>query len=282
VKVSSCSRFIGAIVLITGTLEAGAATARASSDGPRRCSNSSLNGTFGFVAGGLTLAGSPVPASLQGPFASSGIATFDGRGRLTLTATNSFNGIVQGPATVRATYEVMEDCTYTSQAENGVTFRAVIVNDGDELFILQTTPGVVISGTARKQRHQKERAAHPSLPGSRCDASTLRGTYGFLASGAAGPPTLPAALAGPLQGVGTVAFDERGGFTLVAVRSVNGNLDPEPQTLSGSYQWTSACAFQMTFDVGFTFTATIVDDGDELLFIETDPGTSLTVRARRQ
>jgi hypothetical protein len=38
----------------------------------------------------------------------------------------------------------------------------------------------------------------------------------------------------------------------------------------------------MAFDVGFTFNATIVDEGREIVFIETDPGTTLIVRAKRQ
>jgi hypothetical protein len=134
---------------------------------------------------------------------------FDGRGHVTLTATSSFNGIVQGPATVRGTYKVMEDCTYTSQLENAVTFRAVIVNDGDELLILQATPGVVISGTAKKRR-QQDRLKDLIQSASCCDASALRGRYGFLASG----------VAGPLKGVGrsrsTRAVDSRSSLSAVS------------------------------------------------------------------
>jgi hypothetical protein len=37
----------------------------------------------------------------------------------------------------------------------------------------------------------------------------------------------------------------------------------------------------LAFDVGFTFSATIVEGGEEIVFIETDPGTTLTVRAKR-
>jgi hypothetical protein len=114
------------------------------------CTNKSLQGTYGFTAQGVTLKGSPVPAPLQGPFASSGSATFDGQGNFTLTATSSFNGLVQGPTTVKGTYSVNKDCTYDSVAENGATFRSVIVNGGKEILILQTTPGVAIIGTAKK------------------------------------------------------------------------------------------------------------------------------------
>jgi hypothetical protein len=114
------------------------------------CTNSSLQGTYGFTAQGFTLKGAPLPAPLQGPFASSGSATFDGQGNFTLTATSSFNGLVQGPTTVKGTYSVNKDCTYDSMAENGATFRSVIVNGGKEILILQTTPGVAITGTAKR------------------------------------------------------------------------------------------------------------------------------------
>ena len=83
------------------------------------------------------------------------------------------------------------------------------------------------------------------------------------------------------MGVGTVRFDKRGAFTLTATRSVNGTLDPEPLTLTGTYVFAEGCTFRMFFDVGFNFTGAIVDGGQQLFFIETDPGTTLTVRARR-
>jgi hypothetical protein len=261
-----------------------ASSAEAQSGDRRRepaCTNASLRGTFGFTAQGVTLAGSPVPPPLQGAFASSGVSTFDGHGRFVLTATSSFNGILQGPATVNGTYDVNDDCTYTSIAENGVTFRAVIVSGGDELLILQTTPGVVISGTAQRQGRSWDRLTNILSRTPSCGTAAIRGTYGFLADGMAGPPTVPAELAGPLKGVGTVTFDRDGAFTLVATRSVNGTLDPEPLALTGTYTFVDRCSFRMAFDVGFTFSATIVDGGEEVLFIETDPGTTLTVRAKR-
>jgi hypothetical protein len=96
---------------------------------PKRCSNRTLRGDYGYTASGFTTAASPVPAPLQGAFASSGLATFDGQGGFKLTATSSFNGVIQGPVTVHGTYSVSDDCTYTSQADNGATFRSVIVDD---------------------------------------------------------------------------------------------------------------------------------------------------------
>ena len=33
---------------------------------------------------------------------------------------------------------------------------------------------------------------------------------------------------------------------------MNGTLDPEPLTLTGTYTFTGKCLFRMAFDVGFT------------------------------
>jgi hypothetical protein len=246
------------------------------------CTNASLKGDFGFTARGVTLVGSPVPAPLQGPFASAGTATFDGKGNFTLNSASSFNGIIQ-PTPAKGTYSVNRDCTYTSTSETGITFRAVIVNDGREIFILQTTPGVAISGIAQSQAR--------SLPGFedllaigkplRCNNALVNATYGFIAEGAAGPPTLPPDMAGPLTGVGTVAFNSNGTFQLTATRSVNGVIDPAPLVLNGTYSVNPDCTFKMNFDVGFTFSAVIVNGGREILFLETDLGTTLLVKASR-
>jgi len=43
----------------------------------------------------------------------------------------------------------------------------------------------------------------------------------------------------------------------------------------------SDCTFGMIFDVGFTFDAVIVNGGKEILFVETDPGTALIVKAKK-
>jgi hypothetical protein len=103
-----------------------------------------------------------------------------------------------------------------------------------------------------------------------------------MANGVAGPPTVPPDAAGPLTGVGTVTFHKGGAFTLTALRSVNGVLDPAPLTLLGTYAFSGDCTFRMSFDVGFTFTAALVDGGREIVFLETDAGTTLVVRAKRQ
>lgn len=221
--------------LLAGSLGAGAAQAGDSRPAPH-CTDASLKGEFTFSARGVTLAALGLPASLTGPFVSSGTAVYDGAGHVTLTATSSFNGIVQGPQTVHGTYTVNDDCSFTSQTENGATFRAAIVDGGRELLILQTNHGVVIAGTAESRessavRRNTEREAEGRV--AQCTNAALAGSYGFLAEGAAGPPTIPAAVAGPLDGVGIVTLNANGSFMMSAQRSVAGTVDPQALPLTG-------------------------------------------------
>lgn len=136
--------------------------------------------------------------------------------------------------------------------------------------------GTVPPGNTALAQSSTGRAVRPL-----CTQKSIQGSYGFISSGSAGPPTIPAEVSGPLVGVGTVNFGSRGGFTLIATRSVNGSIDPQPLTLTGSYVVNPDCTLTMSFAVGFTFRAVIVDGGKEIQFIETDPGTTFIVVAKR-
>jgi hypothetical protein len=252
-------------------------------DSVRTCSAASLRGTYGFTAQGFTVAGSPVPSPLQGPFASLGTAVYDGRGGVVLTASATFNGLTQSLPPVRGSYQVNADCTFVSRLDNGATFFASIVDGGQDLFILQTTPGVIASGVAtlRDGRRSGSDDAESGGAGA-CRTAIARGVYGFISQGTGAPPTVPPPAAGPLAGVGTVRFAPNGSFTLTAVRSANGFIDPQTLRLTGSYSFTNDCNFQMIFDVvGFHFNGTVVNGGKEVSFLETDPGTTFVVKAKR-
>jgi hypothetical protein len=138
--------------------------------------------------------------------------------------------------------------------------------------------GSVISQTTAKGlaegSSERARTAH-------CTDRTIRGSYGFFAEGNAGPPTIPAQAAGPLAGVGTAFHDGRGNFTLTAVRSVNGAIDPQPVTLTGRYAVNQDCTLTFAFDAGLNFWGVIVEEGKEIFFVETDPGTTVIVRSKR-
>jgi hypothetical protein len=126
--------------------------ARARADGHGGCSNATLRGSFGFTSTGTLLA---LPPPLAGPFAEVGRQTFDGKGNTDATATASANGNI-ARLTLQGTYTVNPDCTGSMTLfvfELGGSFNAdlVIDDDGDELRVIVTDPGVVESRVYRKQ-----------------------------------------------------------------------------------------------------------------------------------
>ena len=111
------------------------------------CSNRSLNGSYGLHAAGATLAGN---------FAAVGRFVFDGNGHLAATLFVRVNGN-NIPLTITGTYLVSPDCTVSDTwhtSKGGIsTHVSVIVNNGQEYFILNDTSGdgSVVSGEAKRQ-----------------------------------------------------------------------------------------------------------------------------------
>lgn len=126
------------------------------------CSNGTIAGSYGFDALGATTAAAGLPAPLTGAFSSVGQVTYDGAGNVTLTAAASFNGVPQAIPPVRGTYFVNSDCTYTSRLENGATFFAVAVNEGNDLLVIQTNNGVAAVGVAKRLGPAPRRTPRPA------------------------------------------------------------------------------------------------------------------------
>jgi len=112
------------------------------------CSNATLNGSYGLHATGTVIG--------VGSFAAVGRFTFDGKGNLAGKLFVRLNGN-NNQLTLTGTYSVSADCTVsdTWNASNGSvsTHESVIVDEGEEYFILNNTSGdaSVISGKAKKQ-----------------------------------------------------------------------------------------------------------------------------------
>lgn len=115
------------------------------------CSNATLRGAFAFTSTGFITA----PPALAGPFAIVGRQTFDGNGSFTAAATVSQNGNII-PVTLEGPYTANPNCTGTfaahiSPVDITTHLFFVIDDDGRELQVIQTDPGVVVTGIARKQ-----------------------------------------------------------------------------------------------------------------------------------
>ena len=122
-------------------------TAKAQDKG---CSNNTVRGSYAQTGSGVITA----PPDQAGPFANVGTLFFDGNGGLTGALVVSSNGS-SSQATETGTYTVNSDCTgtYTVQiAPFGITSNAFFAIDtnGDELEIIVTDPGSVITCVAKK------------------------------------------------------------------------------------------------------------------------------------
>jgi hypothetical protein len=135
------------IAALTTLALAIAPTVQASDKG---CSNNTLRGSYAQTGAGVITA----PPDQAGPFANVGTLIFDGNGGLTGALVVSSNG-TSSPATETGSYTVNSDCTgtYTVQiAPFGITSQAYFAIDtnGDELEIIVTDPGSVITCVAKK------------------------------------------------------------------------------------------------------------------------------------
>jgi len=127
--------------------------AKARAEGPRGCSDASLQGSFGFTSTGTLIA---LPPPLAGPFTEIGRQTFDGRGNTDATATLSANGNIVSGVTLQGTYQVNHDCTGSMTlfvSPIGITSHAdfVIDDDGEELRAIITDAGIVEGRIYKKQ-----------------------------------------------------------------------------------------------------------------------------------
>jgi hypothetical protein len=117
------------------------------------CSNDLLEGAYGFTVSGIN-----VTAGAQ--FALTGRFVADGKGHFTGEGTEA-----AGPKAARIAfkgqYNIEGDCTgsATFGFANGITaiLTFVLVNDGNEAFIMDADSGVVETGVAKRQffRHRR-------------------------------------------------------------------------------------------------------------------------------
>ena len=118
-----------------------------------------------------------------------------------------------------------------------------------------------------------------------CSNATLRGSFGYTATGALLPTAVPAPLAGPFGEIGRQTFDGHGNTTATATINANGNI--VNVTIEGTYKVNPDCTGSMTRNVsplGVTAHDDLVidDDGVEIRTVATDPGAIETYVYRKQ
>lgn len=113
---------------------------------PQHCTNSTLNGVYGFSGSGTVLQSTSWGAP-AGPVTSTGTFYFDGNGTFTKDNQQDFvNGSLFPIGTSSGTYSVGSDCRVTINATTADNFTAIgiIVDAGDSLDLIPTMPGVEV------------------------------------------------------------------------------------------------------------------------------------------
>lgn len=125
-------------------------TAQADRDKHEECSVATLKGRFGY-----TVTGALVTGPFAGPFAAVGRLTFDGMGNFENIRTISRNGVILTDVEGVGTYTVNSDCRGSFTFADGgiVTLSTDIVIDdnGNELRMIATSPGTVLTVIGHKQ-----------------------------------------------------------------------------------------------------------------------------------
>ncbi len=115
----------------------------------RACSDRTIRGDFGIKFNGASDKG--------GSIASVTRISFDGTGKFTGSDVSSFGGHIIR-RTLTGTYQVNSDCTGKLEFLSSVTIPPhsapgdfVIVNGGDEFFIINSEEGVTANGVGKRQ-----------------------------------------------------------------------------------------------------------------------------------
>lgn len=130
-----------AIALVSGLLFGNSHIGRVHAD-EKACSTKTLHGSYGFYRSGTTTS--------TGPLTAVGIVFYDGNGNNTATQTISRNGVFTIDQTTVGQYEVDANCTGRG-FQNGVQIsRTVIVDGGNEVYLLSMVAGNTVFGVAKK------------------------------------------------------------------------------------------------------------------------------------
>jgi hypothetical protein len=221
------------------------------------CDPKNLQGPYGVQLSGETnISGDAKPVTNIGRMVLAEDGTISGY------STVMFAGYLLGNP-VTGTYEAHWDCTITwsLQDDSGAFqhFSGVATSDGKRVHFSQTDPGGAQSGTMAKTSAE-------------CKTSDLRKAYAFTLSGST-IPMLPGGIPSTIAAKGLIQADEKASFKLV------------PSGAADSTDVTVTVDAECNVEIGLTLPATeegtaipaifrgvLIDEGKQILAIETDPG----------
>jgi hypothetical protein len=220
----------------------------------QRCSTSDLNGAYGMqLTGRTTISGTSAPAALLARL------IFDGDGGVSGYSSVNFNGLLLGNP-VTGNYQVSSDCTLSLglRDDSGAWQHFSGELRGGQAELHQTDPDTGVRGPMRK------------APVS-CNTRDFRPAYDFTLSGTA------TALA---TGGQPESVSEEGRMAATGA----GDLEFTGRTLSGNgaFDVQSDCIVTFELDPStanpMKFRGILVNGGEEILAIQTDPGESVAAR----
>lgn len=109
------------------------------------CNNTTIKGSYGINFTG-TFGTQPVAVV--------GLVNFNGEASFQGTGTLNFNGTISPNRLVSGNYSVKQDCTLQiliEDIDNTISsLNGVIVDGGKEIFLIQTNPNIVFTGTFKR------------------------------------------------------------------------------------------------------------------------------------
>lgn len=261
--VADDGRVVDFIETDAGAIISGSAKLR-----PNHCTAPMLSGGYGYAIEGWFVG----VDGYQHPFGAAGSLFSDGKGGLSGTTTASSAGLIDKRA-MSGTYNVSDDCTGSAALRDDLgqtsEFDIVVVDYGREVLFIQTDPGTIISGGVK-------------LRAGACGTRNVNGPYSYAIDG-----WVVALIGGglsPFADSGRIEADGAGRFSGASVVS-NGGVVAK-RAITGTYAVDDDCLGSATFNDGFgnalAVDLVVVNDGRELQFIQTDPGTVVSGGARRQ
>jgi len=227
------------------------------------CNPNDLQGPYGFqLSGETTISGESKPV------ANLGRIVFAGDGKISGYSTVMFAGYLLGNV-VTGTFEARADCriTWSLQDDSGAFqhFSGVATSDGKRVHFSQTDPGGAQRGTMVRTSPE-------------CKASDLRQAYAFTLSGST-IPMVPGGTYSTLAAHGLIQA-ENAGFKLAPEGA---SAVPTDVTITVDAE--------CIVDIDLTLPAAgakppkpimlrgiLIDEGKEMLAIETDPGAMVSAR----
>ena len=256
------------VVLVAATAWAGAGT--------RGFSNADVTGNYNWLAqGSAVVPNTPIafPVVIIGTVFSDGQGTMQGTATVNLSRPGS--GLTPGQQVALAlTYEVAADGTgqwfaavNPNEPPSLLGSGAMVIGAHDEVHIVSTQPGRVLSTTAKKQKPPDGGFSNATLGGAW--ALTCHGALVTATEDALTPAIVPVAV------IGLMTNDGDGTFSAAVTVNINGDVTPEAytgETRVKSDGLVTATATS-TEPVLLAHLSGIVDNRHEFRAISTDPGS---------